>query len=176
MRNARSTLLVVIWSVGCVSFRLDEVEATGAHLSVALPPTDSEYLIVRVDNPEPDPLYLDWSSAHFRGPDGFEFPAEVRPESRLSVIYGGGRVEYHVYPAHVYAPPDRAGWRRNSLSRDLIPRESFFLSRRPYTLSFFIRVCQGAQAACAAAAPHSDGGCSSSHCRLAVVTATVARL
>lgn len=106
----------------------------------------------------------------------------VRPDTRLWVVYGGGRVEYHVYPAHLYLPPDRAGWRRNSLAKDLVPREVLHHGRRPFVLSFLMRVCSGGDVYCMgpAAAP---GSCeaeaapsTASDCRLAVVTATVTRL
>lgn len=139
------SIAVVVGAVlsGCARYELVEVKATGARLSGALHDATPDVLVVRVENSSPEPLFIDWDTAHLRGPDGFESPVTVTPERPLAVIYPDARIEYDVQPAHFYKGADVGGGRSVRVSRAIVPLEA--LRRHPdgFPIALRMRVCSG---------------------------------
>jgi hypothetical protein len=145
MRSKMALLLVLALAVGvggCAGYRMISVQGLTPELSLRL---TSDYLVLRVENVEAQQdLYIDWDAAHLRDPRGFESPVVTAPKEPLSLIYPGGRVEYHVYPTHYYTEPDEFMWRRSSLRRHLV-YEQLHATGGTYEQHLFLRLCRGGE-------------------------------
>ena len=104
-------------------------------------------LLVRIQNSGRESLFVDWSRAHLRNPDDWEFPVAVVPHNALAEVYPGGRVEYHLSAAHTYAPPDQPGRRRNHYRTSLVPSSALF-EGESYVIRLLVPICRGDRASC----------------------------
>lgn len=133
---------------GCARYELVDAKSSGAQLSASIPSGGPDRMVLRVDNPSGEPLFLDWDSAHLRGPDGFETPLSVAPERALDFVYPAARVEYELRPAHFYNGLSASGQRRLMLSRYLVPLEAIDRHPRGFHVKLRLRVCSGRFEAC----------------------------
>ncbi|MCC6900378.1 MAG: hypothetical protein IT377_15475 [Polyangiaceae bacterium] len=132
----------------CARYELVGAKASGARLSASIPAEDPEYMVLRVENPDAEPLFLDWDSAHLRGPDGFETPVTVAPERALDFVYPAARVEYELRPAHFYTGQGGSGQRRLTLARHLVPLDAISRHPRGFHVTLRLRICSGRFEAC----------------------------
>jgi len=132
----------------CARYELVDAKSSGARLSASIPAEDPDYMLLRVENPTAETLFLDWDSAHLRGPDGFETPLTVTPERALDFVYPAARVEYELRPAHFYNGQSASGQRRLMLSRYLVPLDAVDRHPRGFHVTLRMRICSGRFAEC----------------------------
>ena len=106
--------------LGCQNYGIVQLGQKSQRFQVELPSGKPEHLVLRVLNPGDKHLFINWDNAHLRWPTGFETGVRVVPGDRLGMVYPGGQVEYHIYPAHYYLPPDSPRDRRASLDGSLV--------------------------------------------------------
>jgi hypothetical protein len=151
-----SVLLVALQ--GCAAgLELTYVENDGGDdlLAEAAFPSSGEpdYLILRITNRGAKPVRVDWSSVHFRHPDGFEIPLEVTPKSALREIYPEAMVEYHLHPRHNYMSPIGEDGSRESRSSAIVTHQRlnwYTSSGKGYTIRVRMKVCRAGAAGCGA--------------------------
>lgn len=132
--------------LGCQNYGIVQLDQKSQRFEVELPSGKPEHLVLRVVNPGNKVLFFDWDNAHLRWPTGFECGVKVVPGDTLGMVYPGGGVEYHVYPAHYYLPADSPRDRRASLDGSLVPDELYRQYEDRYHLTLFIPVFEAEDA------------------------------
>lgn len=127
----------------CQSYGIVQLEQKSQRFQVELPSGKPKHLVVRVVNPGEGYLFIDWDNAHIRWPTGFECGVRVVPGDKLCMVYPGGSVEYHIYPAHYYLPADSSRDRRASLDGSLVPDELYRQYEDRYHVTLFVPVFEG---------------------------------
>ncbi len=105
-------LVLAVWLLGgCAGqyYQVTGVSQTGLPVEYGVEALDGRIngYSVRIRNTSEKIMEINWGAALIRQAEGYDVPVSIQPSTKISRVYPGGKVEYHLKAKHAYQVKER---------------------------------------------------------------------